>query len=113
MQGKSLLPLLQGETDKHREHIFVEYSENEEAAVRTERWKYFHTHGVWDRDGLYDLQSDPIERHNLIDVPAFREQGDALRRQLFDELEKSGGLRFSIVPPAGEPLHDRKLPLGK
>jgi hypothetical protein len=46
----------------------------------------------------------------LIDVPAFKEQGEKLRRQLFDELDKSGGLRPSIVPPAGQPLHDRKLP---
>jgi len=64
---------------------------------------------ILDRDGLYDLQTDPIERHNLIDVPAFCEQGEKLRQQLFEELQKSGGLQFSIVPPAGEVLDDRKL----
>jgi N-acetylglucosamine-6-sulfatase len=117
MDGRSFWPLAQGREVPWRDHILYEYywEWNFPAtptifAIRTERWKYFYTHGVWDRDGLFDLQNDPLERHNLIGVPAFKEQGEKLRRQLFDELEKSGGLRPSIVPPAGQPLHDRKLP---
>jgi N-acetylglucosamine-6-sulfatase len=56
------------------------------------------------------LQTDPIERHNLVRVPAFREQVAALRQRLFDELEQSGALDVRLPRPAGEPLHDRKLP---
>ena len=33
-----------------------------------------------------------------------------LKTQLFDELEKSGALNVPLPRPAGEPLHDRKLP---
>ncbi len=118
MDGRSFLPLLTGLGNvPWRDHILYEYhwewnfpATPTTFAIRTERWKYVYTHGVWDRDGLYDLQTDPIERHNLIAVPAFREQAEKLRRQLFEELEKSGGLRFNVVPPAGDPLHDRKLP---
>jgi N-acetylglucosamine-6-sulfatase len=116
MDGRSFWPLVQGRDVPWRDHILYEYywEWNFPAtptifAIRTDRWKYFYAHGVWDCDGLYDLQTDPIERHNLIDVPAFREQGEKLRRQLFDEMEKSGGLHFTIVPPAGETLDMRKL----
>ena len=46
-------------------------------AIRTEHWKYIYYHGLWDINGLYDLQTDPHERHNLINVPAFRERAMA------------------------------------
>ena len=75
----------------------------------TGRWKYVYTHGLWDINGLYDLETDPHERHNLINVPAFQEQAEALKNQLFEELTASGGLTMPIRPPAGDPYHDRKL----
>ncbi len=116
MDGASFWPLLQGRTVPWRDEILYEYhwEWNFPAtptlfALRTERWKYVYHHGVWDIDALYDLQTDPIERHNLIKVPAFREQAAALRSRLFDSLEKSGALRVTLPRPAGDPLHDRKL----
>ncbi|WP_197231697.1 hypothetical protein [Novipirellula artificiosorum] len=54
------------------------------------------------------MQTDPHERHNLIDVPAYREQIDALQQRLFDELEASGGLTLPLRPPTGERLGQRK-----
>jgi N-acetylglucosamine-6-sulfatase len=117
MDGASFWPLLQGRRVPWRDRILYEYhwEWNFPAtptlfALRTERWKYIYHHGVWDLDALYDLQTDPIERHNLIQVPAFREQAESLRTQLFDALERSGALQVSLPRPAGEPLHDRKLP---
>ncbi len=73
------------------------------------RFKYIYYHGVWDRNGFYDLQTDPHERHNLIHIPAFTEKKEVLKKQLFAELEASGALEIPIRPPKGEPLHDRKL----
>ena len=117
MDGASFWPLLQGSPVPWRDHILYEYhwEWNFPAtptlfALRTERWKYIYHHGVWDLDACYDLQTDPIERHNLVQVPAFREQVASLRRELFDELEKSGALHLQLPRPAGDPLHDRKLP---
>ena len=46
--------------------------------------------------------------HNLIDVPAYREQIDRLRHQLFAELQESGALDVPFRPPAGERLDQRK-----
>ncbi len=116
MDGRSFLPLLLGQPVPWRDHILYEYywewnfpATPTTFALRTDRWKYIYYHGVWDKQGLYDLQTDPLERHNLINVPAYQEQADTFRRQLFDELEKSGGLQMPILPPAGEALDDRKL----
>ena len=116
MDGRSFWPLLQGREVPWRDHILYEYywEWNFPAtptifAIRTDRWKYVHTSGVWDRNGFYDLQTDPVERHNLIDIPAFQDQIHALRKQLFDEMGASGGLQIPILPPSGEVLDDRKL----
>jgi N-acetylglucosamine-6-sulfatase len=65
---------------------------------------------VWDDNGFYDLQTDPLERHNLVGVPAYQEQIRAMQAQLFDELEASGGLAIPVRRPEGERLDQRKLP---
>ena len=116
MDGQSMLPLLQGQSIPWRDHILYEYhwEWNFPAtptifAIRNERYKYIFYHGVWDHNGLYDLETDPHERHNLINVPAFQEQVRMLQQQLFDELEASGGLTIPVRPPAGERLDQRKL----
>lgn len=116
MDGRSFWPLLQGRTVPWRDHLLYEYhwERNFPAtpslfAIRTERYKYIYTHGLWDKDGFYDLATDPVERYNLIHVPAFQERILALRKQLFDELEASGGLNIPVRRPAGEVLNDRKL----
>ena len=36
MQGRSMRGLLEKKTQRHRDEVFIEYSENEEAAIRTE-----------------------------------------------------------------------------
>jgi N-acetylglucosamine-6-sulfatase len=116
LDGRSLWPLLQGRATSWRDHILYEYywewnfpATPTTFAIRTERYKFVYSYGVWDKDGLYDLSNDPSERHNLINVPAFRTQAAELRRTLFTELAASGGLTIPVLPPEGERLGDRKL----
>ena len=74
--GHSLRPYLEArKMDQPRDHVFTEYLENEEAYIRSERWKYILCSGRRARgDGyavdnptpgryrrLYDLASDPGE----------------------------------------------------
>ena len=118
--GTSMCSLLGGSDDRQaapwRDHILYEYhwewnfpATPTTLAIRTERFKYIYYHGVWDHNGFYDLETDPHERHNLINVPAYREQIAAMRQQLFEELQASGGLVLPIRPPAGDRLDQRKL----
>jgi N-acetylglucosamine-6-sulfatase len=116
MDGQSFLPLLQGKNTKWRDHILYEYhwEWNFPAtptlfAIRTDRYKYVYHHGVWDIDAFYDLKTDPIERHNLINVPSYQEHIVRLRDQLFEELEASGALEVPFRRPAGDRLDQRKL----
>ncbi len=106
IQGKSLVPLLTGDTDRHRNEVFIEYSENEEAALRTERWKFIYTTGKRERrDGystgrplpgrsirLYDLDDDPDELTNI----AGRAENTALvvefTQKLADHLRRTSRL---------------------
>ena len=74
--GQSLRPYLEGSKPAaERNHIFSQYLENEEACVRTDRWKFIQCSGQRKRtDGyetdkpapgryirLYDLKADPGE----------------------------------------------------
>jgi len=115
MDGRSFLPLLQAQRMPWREHILYEYywewnfpATPTVLAIRTDRYKYIFYQGVWDHDGFYDLETDPHERHNLIEVPAYQEQIASMKQRLFDELEAGGGLNIPIRRPLGERLDQRK-----
>ena len=81
MDGRSFLPLLEGKSVPWRKEFLYEYywewnfpATPSVFALRDERYKYIFYHGVWDRNGFFDLQTDPLERHNLIKVPGYQEQ---------------------------------------
>jgi N-acetylglucosamine-6-sulfatase len=115
--GRSFEPLLRGDAvPSWRDHMLYEYhwewnfpATPTTLAIRGDRYKYIYYHGLWDKNGFYDLESDPHERHNLIDVPAFQERIATMRTQLFTELEARGGLTMPLQPPRGDSYHDRKL----
>ncbi|MDP6526189.1 MAG: sulfatase [Kiritimatiellia bacterium] len=116
MDGKSFLPLVAGKTIPWRDHILYEYhwewnfpAQPTTLAIRTDRYKYVYYHGVWDKHSFHDLETDPHERHNLINIPAYKKQIEELKTQLFAELEASGGLNIPIRPPKGVEFYDRKL----
>jgi N-acetylglucosamine-6-sulfatase len=117
MDGISFAPLLDGQTIKNpRKHILYEYhwEWNFPAtptclAIRTDRYKYIYYHGVWDRNGFYDLMTDPHERHNLIQLPQYRDKIANFRKTLFKDLRSSGGLNIPIRTPKGEQFYDRKI----
>ena len=118
IDGRSFLPLLRGErlNAPWRDKILYEYywEWNFPAtptlfAIRTDRYKYIYYHGIWDINGLYDLKTDPHERHNLINVPIYQERAGKMRDQLFDMLEATGGMNIPLERPTGVQFYDRKI----
>jgi arylsulfatase A-like enzyme len=74
MQGRSLVPVLKGNTRNWREAVFLEYFVDRQyprfpkwQAVSSGDWKYIHYPEVEGMDELYDLESDPHELENLVD----------------------------------------------
>jgi N-acetylglucosamine-6-sulfatase len=116
MQGRSLLPAARGPVKEWREHVLYEYFWERNYpmtpslhAIRTDRWKYIHYHGVWDCDELYDIASDPLERTNLIAKPEHAELVAKLNAQLFDELESTGGMYIPLSRDRGRPQMFRRV----
>lgn len=119
IQGKSLRPVLSGKATTHRDRVFVEYSENEEAMVRTADWKLIYTTGARKReDGyetgkplpgrvvqLFDLKADPDETTNLASKP---EQAERVK-ELTAALEKhlTATAREPKLIPKTDDVHER------
>jgi arylsulfatase A-like enzyme len=118
--GKSLLPLLAGESDEHRDAVFCEggrrYGEiqamerdslrgvdpkdaiglyaprvrlqvtdegpyhSKAAMCRTQTHKYVRR--LYEQDELYDLVRDPLEEHNVVEDPAYRDVLITLRERM-------------------------------
>jgi arylsulfatase A-like enzyme len=79
VQGRSLLPILQGETSEHREFVRSEFygaiaypDQTHATMIRDEKYKYVRYHGK-DVCELYDLENDPWEHADLSGDPNSRD----------------------------------------
>jgi arylsulfatase len=78
--GQSLMPLLDGTTEKLRDYAFVQWDDFG-YCIRGERWKL--TYYDSDEDGeLYDLDNDPLEKVNVYHDQAARAVRDELLQKL-------------------------------
>jgi len=80
--GRSLLPLLQGESDGTREVVGQYMGEGYDhplIMLRRERWKFIHSEA--EGSFLYDLAADPMERRNVADSAQGRALRDEVRRR--------------------------------
>ena len=117
LQGRSLADLVTGKTDRHREHVFVEYAQNDEVMVRDERWKLVFLRGKRARtDGyatgrplpghtlkLFDLENDPGELTNLAGRPEHRQRVDHYVALLADFLKRTSRLP-DLIPDTDDPM---------
>lgn len=110
MEGRSLLPLLDGDAADWPEEVFIQISESQVGrAIRTRRWKY----GVdapdksgWSDAGsdhyveqyLYDLDSDPYELQNLAGHEALADVSAGLRERLIARMVAAGEAAPTIEP---------------
>lgn len=108
-QGNPLQGLVDGTAEDWPEEVFLQISESQVGrAIRTERWKYSVTapdkHGgtdpaseIYVEDILYDLQSDPHEKYNLVRHPFFAdvraELAIRLKRRMAEANEETPEIR--------------------
>lgn len=119
IDGMSFAGFLFGKKPSNwRDHVLYEYhwewnfpATPSLFAIRTDKYKYVYYHGTWDHDSFHDLEKDPIERHNLIDIPIYSDVVNSLKQKLFEELNRSGAMEIPVKIPTGERLGQRKIPL--
>ena len=121
MQGRSIMPLLRGETADWPEEVFIQISESQVGrAVRTHRWKYGVT--ALDKEGnhdpasehyieqyLYDLQADPYELTNLIGLESHLPVTAKMRERLSRRMAEAGEATAVIEPEPGRPSGQRRV----
>lgn len=66
MHGRSFRPVLEGESDSHREAIIVGYHAAQDRCVRDQTWSYIRRPAD-QPDELYHLRDDPRETRNVVD----------------------------------------------
>lgn len=119
--GKNLLPVARGAAAGAPVHdsVFGVYGENEEAMIRTDRWKLVYCSGTRARaDGyatdhptpgrylkLFDLENDPAEMHNLAGDARYDSVATELKQRLAERLEAT--CRRQWQAPAGLALDER------
>ena len=116
MDGRSVLPLLRGErADWDLEMLYEYYWEYAFPhtptvfALRDDRYKYIYYHGVWEPQELYDLQVDPLERVNLINVPAESARVERMRTRLWQLLEETNGTTIPLKRPGSFQAAERRI----
>ncbi len=116
MDGRSFLPVLRGDDTPWETELLYEYyweyafpHTPTVFALRGDRYKYIYYHGVWDLNEFYDLRTDPRERRNLIDVPAYKELIEAMRDRMWERLESTHGMRIPLKRGGGWQAGERKL----
>ncbi|MFW5973504.1 MAG: sulfatase [Bacteroidota bacterium] len=117
VDGRSFLPLLTGETVGDWRTAFVYQYFWEDAfpqtpttyAIRGDRYKYIYYHGIWDDNEFYDLQSDPREMYNLIDVPEHQARIQEMRDEMFDVFEANGAMDVRFRRPSNFRADEKKI----
>jgi len=100
-RGQSLRGLANGEHTSWPQAVFLQISESQIGrCLRTHDWKYavraegdgWHESGadMYYEDFLYDLRTDPHERHNLADSPAHADIRQSLAAALVQQMEHAG-----------------------
>jgi len=120
IDGRSLLPLLNGEEYIPRDRIFAEQtfhvSPGVSRAIRTNRFKYIRNYlpnvdrpmrsdgGVnrdeWPEEELYDLREDPNELTNVASAETYHGVLSTLRRELYDWMDNTN-----------DPIVEGRIPL--
>jgi arylsulfatase A-like enzyme len=125
MQGRSILPLLQGGRAGWPEEVFIQISESQIGrALRTARWKYSVVAPGLDGNSapgadryveeyFYDLEADPHELTNLVNQSAYSDIKAQLRARLIERMVAAGEPAPMIESALEEPSGQRHATIAK
>ncbi len=93
VQGRSLVPLVTGESVNWREYVFCEHLFErhdipQSEGVRTHRWKYLRYRNQVNSEELYDLHVDPHETENLAWRDEYQDVLVELRQRCDEMIER-------------------------
>lgn len=104
MQGRSLLPLMTGETPENwRDYLYYHYYEfpavhsvNKHEGITGERYKLMHFYELneWE---MYDLQEDPMEMNNIYNHPEY----DSIQSSLTDRFKRLKR-QYGVIHPKSD-----------
>ena len=100
MDGRSLVPLLTGQEQIHRDAVFAEVHALGDGKIlmcRDERYKYIYHWLSEDIDELYDLQEDPGELNNLFESSEHQDLVVAMRRKILAWAESSHHPYYPLI----------------
>jgi N-acetylglucosamine-6-sulfatase len=117
VDGRSFMPLLAGKkvSDWRSSFVYQYFWEHSfphtptTYAIRGDRYKYIYYHGIWDKNELYDLEEDPNEMNNLVDVPAQQERVQQMRNELFDLLKTNNATDVMFRRPSNSQADEKLL----
>jgi uncharacterized sulfatase len=109
MRGHALQGLVSGTAPAWPDEVFLQISESQcGRAIRTRKWKYSvrapgkdddqPASDVYAEDFLYDLESDPHERNNLVADPAYAAVRSTLAATLKRRMREAGEAEPEIIP---------------
>ena len=114
MDGRSFLPLAQGQTIPWRDYFLYAYYWEQNYpqtpthfSLRGDQYKYTTYYGLWDTDELFDIKNDPEEQNNLIHDPLFQDMKQHMQNQLYTMMEELGGMEIPLNRPKGQRKTER------
>ncbi len=110
IDGKSLLAVVRGEADRHREKIFADVMD-QSIVFRDARFKFVLNWKERDLDELYDLETDPGEMNNLAYEDGYEEVAQDMKRQILEWTEAIGHRYADLIAQKAEeePMERRPL----
>jgi arylsulfatase len=105
-QGRSLMPVLTGQSTTHRDSVYMEFLDAESGspfppmltAIRTNRWKLNFCDKA-EYGELYDLQNDPSEFDNLWNDPHHKDTREMMMQMLVSRIiDASDPLPRKVAP---------------
>ncbi|MGC9317588.1 MAG: sulfatase-like hydrolase/transferase [Armatimonadota bacterium] len=100
-QGRSMLPVLTGESEGYREVTFTEIA-GRMVMMRGERYKFSLNWNPRQVDELYDMRRDPLELENLAGDPAHAKVAGRMRARILQWMRDTGHPLVAAAAAAAE-----------